>query len=551
MTLGADAKPAEASIDQQVASALKRQRVPYVFGIPGGGSSIDLIEACRKEGIPFVLVQHETTAALMAVVCGELTDTCGAWVSIMGPGAANLAAGAGYAYWERHPLLCLTECYGGAQAPLMSIQKSDHALMFAAFCKQSVTLGASDTSQRVEDAIELAMAERPGPVHIDLPMGPGPRSNSTVKRLAQRPDSSAPSRVIGDLDAIADAVSRAERPILVAGPVVRRQKAESELLGLAEKLQLAVMVSSKARGVIPEDHPLFAGVISGVYGEETFEGRIMLQSDLVLAVGLDRMELLSPWSYPQPILALDGIEVPEEETVGQPVLRAAGPLPEMLRSLRDGLRARQAWDPSRLRAFWEETMHILGAGRSSLNAASLLCRARELAPRDAIVMTEAGVYGRVGLYAWKVYDPQTYFDSSGANTMGFSLPAALASSLLAPDKKTVALVGDAGFLMRSSELETAARLKLAPVVIVFNDGTLGMIRVKQRAKQYERAGVDLAPTDFVRLAESFGGRGWEVRTLDEFERAFAAALSSDRLAVIDARLDPEIYLSHIRPIRGY
>ena len=106
--------------------------MPYVFGIPGGGSSIDLIEACRAERIPFVLVQHETTAALMAIVCGELTGSCGACISIMGTGAINLAGGAAYAFLERHPLLCITETYGRSNAPLMSMQKIDHGATFAA-----------------------------------------------------------------------------------------------------------------------------------------------------------------------------------------------------------------------------------------------------------------------------------------------------------------------------------------------------------------------------------------------------------------------------------
>ena len=134
--------------------------------------------------------------------------------------------------------------------------------------------------------------------------------------------------------------------------------------------------------------------------------------------------------------------------------------------------------------------------------------------------------------------------------MGYSIPAALGTSLLRPNCKTVALVGDGGFLMRASELETALRLKLAPVIIIFDDGTLGLIRIKQRAKGYRRAGVDLASTDFVRLAESFGGRGWMVRTLDDFDAAFRRALSSDQLTVIDARLDSDVYASHMGPIRG-
>ena len=134
--------------------------------------------------------------------------------------------------------------------------------------------------------------------------------------------------------------------------------------------------------------------------------------------------------------------------------------------------------------------------------------------------------------------------------MGYSIPAAVAASLVRPAQKTVCLVGDGGFLMRAGELETVARLKLAPVIVIFDDGTLGMIRLKQRSKEYTRAGVDLEQTDFVRLTESFGGVGWKVETLEQFDHAFAAALESDRLHVIDVRVDADVYASHIKPIRG-
>ena len=549
MSIRAEPRSAEARVDHLVASALKRSGVPYVFGIPGGGSSIDLIEACRTVDIPFVLVQHETTASMMAIVCGELTDSCGVCISIMGPGATNLAAGATYAYLERHPVLCITECYGPVQAPLMSMQKIDHAQLFGSFCKESFTLDASDPATQVERAIRVAEAERPGPIHLDLPMDVM-ASTAPGETPADFREPLGAKRVTGDLEAIGQAINAADRPLLVVGPVVRRQDAAASVIRLAEELQMAVMATSKARGIIPEDHSLYAGVISGVYREDTFEGRIVRQSDLIVAVGLDRMELLSPWSWPQPLIALDAIEVPDEETVGEPLLTASGPLNEMMKSLEPSLKPRSAWDISTLQDFWRDTLQTLGATASDLNAASLLSRARQLAPNDTIVTTEAGVYGRVNLYVWKVSDPLTYFDSSGANTMGFSVPAALAAALVRPEQKTIALVGDGGFLMRASELERAARLKLAPVVIIFNDGTLGMIRIKQQSKRYARLGVDLAETNFVRLAESFGGRGWEVRTLEEFDLAFRKAISSDRLAVIDARLDPDVYASHIQYIRG-
>ena len=128
---------ANRTVGDAFAEALQRGGVPCIFGIPGGGSAIDLIEACRKVGIPFVLVQHETTAAMSAIVAGELTGSCGVCMSIMGPGAANLVGGASFGLWERHAVLSLTESYPTAQAPRMSLQRMDHSQMFMSFSKAS------------------------------------------------------------------------------------------------------------------------------------------------------------------------------------------------------------------------------------------------------------------------------------------------------------------------------------------------------------------------------------------------------------------------------
>ena len=533
----------ELRVAREVAAAFKDAGIPYLFGIPGGGSSIDLIEACRDEGIPFVLTQHEATAALMAVVSGELTGSCGASISIMAPGAANLTAGATYAFLERHPLLCITECYGADTAPQMGMQKIDHPSTFASTCKASVTVGSNDARSQIAAAIRIASTERPGPVHVDFPL-----EVSSTPAVDEQSDGSG--AVSGDLEAVADAVDRAAKPILIAGPVVLRQGAQDSLLELAEKLQIAVMATSKARGVIPEEHPLYAGVMSGVYREDTLEGDLMSRGDLVLAVGLDRAELLSPWRYAHEIVAVDAMPVPEDERVGSPTAAASGLLPDLLGRLTELVSPRTAWDTEELREYWHGALGALGAYDFDLNAASALVRARKLAPRDTIVSSEAGVYGRVNLYAWQVHEPGTYFDSSGANTMGFSIPAAMAASLVRPRQKAVSLVGDGGFLMRAGDLETAARLGLSPIIVIFDDGTLGMIRVKQRSKGYAREGVDMTQTDFVRLAESFGAVGYEVQGLDQFESAFKTALESDRMSVIDVRVDPDRYLGHVKPIRG-
>ena len=539
---------ANRTVGDAFADALKRGGVPCVFGIPGGGSAIDLIEACRKVDIPFVLVQHETTAAMSAIVAGELTGSCGVCMSIMGPGAANLVGGASFGLWERHAVLSLTESYPAAQAPRMSLQLMDHSQMFMSFSKASEVLNDDHPGEQASRLMSLALAERPGPVHLDIP-------NDLLTRRAGTeipPNSDAQgdaTKVVGDLGTIADAIHKAVKPVLVVGPAVVRANARNELRTLAERLGVAVVTTSKARGVIPEDHPLWAGIITGVYGDTTFEGRIISQSDLIVGVGLDRMELLSPWNYSQPLVCLDSIDTSAEQ-VGSPTHTVYGPLKHILAQLTETVQPAEAWSMAELSEFRDYVRSALLADSDDLNSATLLKRAQTMAHPDTTLVTETGIYNAVNLFTWQVHAPDLYFGSSGANTMGFSIPAALASSLIRPEQKTVALVGDGGFLMKASELETLAREKLAPIIIVFNDRSLGLIRIKQAAKGYERDAVDLAPVDFARLAKSFGGRGERVDTLAAFEVAFKGALDEDRFTVIDARLDPDVYASHMAPIRG-
>ena len=539
---------ADRTVGDAFAEALRRGGVPCVFGIPGGGSAIDLIEACRTVEIPFVLVQHETTAAMSAIVAGELTGSCGVCMSIMGPGAANLVGGASFGLWERHAVLSLTESYPTAQAPRMSLQLMDHSQMFMSFSKASQALDAHHPGPQTDRLMKLALSERPGPVHLDIPndlltqqTGPELSSDSGVQDEA--------FEVVGDLGAVADAINSAAKPVLVVGPAVVRSDACDELRSLAERLGAAVVTTSKARGVISEDHPLSAGIVTGVYGDTTFEGRIIGQSDLIVAVGIDRMELLSPWNYTQPLVSLDAIDTFAEQ-VGNPLITVYGPLKHTLTQLAEAVRPAEAWSMAELSEFRDYVRSSLLADLDDLNSSTLLERAQSLAPPDTTLVTETGIYNAVNLFIWKVRAPDLYFGSSGANTMGFSIPAALASALIRPTKKTVALVGDGGFLMKASELETLAREKLAPIIIVFNDRSLGLIRIKQAAKGYRRDAVDLAPVDFARLAQSFGGRGERVGTLAAFETAFKSALDDDRFTVIDVRLDPDTYASHMLPIRG-
>ena len=537
------------STAQNVAQSLYDNKIKYIFGIPGGGSSIDLIEECTKKGLEFVLTQHETTAALMAIVYGQLTNTIGVSLSIMGPGAINLCAGAGYAYWERHPLMCITETYDPSLYNEMSLQKIDHSKLFNTMAKASITLGNLDAQELVNKAITLSSEERPGPIHFDMPHSDA--SNSVISYWKSDDHYIKTEKASNNqIDSIITAIESANFPLIIGGPLVYRNNSIKSFVALAEHLQCAAMVTSKARGIIPENHPLFMGIVSGVYDQSTFEGQAISKADLIISIGLDRMELLSPWEHTQPHIIIDTMKNPHEP-IGTPKYEIYGDLDEILTKLKSTLKKRITWDTQDIKEFWETSLSKLELKNPEITATSVIHTIRKLAPKNTILTTEAGIYGRVALYVWKVFSPNTYFDSSGANTMGFSIPAALASCIARPKQRTIALIGDAGFLMRATELEIATRLKLHPIIVIFTDRTLGMIRVKQSSKKYRRNGVDLSVTNFVKIAESFGGQGFIANSIQEFKQHFTTALNNNQLTIIDVRVNPNTYSDHIKFIRGY
>ena len=530
------------------ADELKSHGVKRIFGIPGGGSSVDFIDACMTRDIKFELVQQESSAAIMAVVSGEITSSIGSCISIMGPGATNLASGASYAFLERHPLLVFTECYGLPLSSHMTMQKIDHQSLFSTVSKGSKILDENQTKSLIRDAIKISKDERPGPYHLDIPNNLifkeylGDTENFQEDKFSESDFSS--------IDRIAETIDKSDFPLVILGPLVHRENLSDSIKKMLEKSGIAFMVTSKARGVISEDDPFYAGIVSGVYSENTFEDSMISKSDLIIGIGFDRSELLSPWKHQQPYIELDSIYIPEEEKVTEPYLNAFGDLEKIIKNITDQIKNRQCWSKDDLKKFWAETRFLLGVGTEEFNPGSVIGLSREMTPNKTIISTEAGVYGRVGLYAWKVENKNTYYDSSGANTMGFSIPAIIAASLEISDQKSVAFVGDGGFMMKVSELETIARLGLKPVILVFNDGTLGMIRIKQSQKGLPRAGVDLYQPDLVKIAQSFGGEGYIVNDLISFKYAFDKALENDKFTIIDLRFDPDVYASPIKLIRG-
>ena len=308
-----------------IAEVLKSEGIDRIFGIPGGGSTTDLMVAANKRGIETVLSCHEASSALIASVYGEIKRKPGVCFSIMGPGATNLASGIAYAHLERSPLLAITERHDSKNYEFISTQKIDHKKFFAPITKHHFVLSANNVQEISERAIHIAKEERPGPVHLDLPKDEAAKEASYEIRNKEDPVrlSGLIPEDLNAFHAIVEKIEHAVFPVIIAGIGAKRGGAHSALAALAEKLNVPVMVSLKGKGVFDEGHKLYGGAFLGTYAKGTFEDAVVGKSDLLLIIGVDPVELLpKPWGLDRPVIHIgfesnpDGYYPPELEIVG-------------------------------------------------------------------------------------------------------------------------------------------------------------------------------------------------------------------------------------------
>jgi len=534
-----------------IAEVFKREGIDRIFGIPGGGSTADLIDAAGKVGIETMLACHEGSAALIASVYGEIREKPGVCFSIMGPGATNLASGVAYAYLERLSLLAITERHGSQNYEFISTQKIDHGMFFSAITKGHFTVISSRAQDILEKAINLSTEETPGPVHLDLAKNEATRQASYHTRDREGPIRLCQlipedSKAIGNLT---EKIKSAKFPVIIAGIGAKRGGAKGALTSLAEKWSVPLMVSVKGRGVFDETHPLFGGVFLGTYTKGTFEDAVIGRSDLLILVGVDSVELLpKPWGLTQPVIHIgfqaniDAIYPAEMEIVGdiKTILEILG-----LHTLRQ-----TKWDSTYLQELREQVRNKLSYSQDDLPLHRIIQITREKLPSDGILTTDVGAFNSMVHYLWQVHYPKTYFTSKGLSTMGIALPAAIAAQLALPNRKVVCFTGDGGLLMRLQELETCSRLNLPIIVVVFSDSALGLIKVKQKDMGFEPRGVQLKNPDFPMLMQTFGGQGFRARTEKEFDQALETAMTSHKLSLIEAVLNPQTYGDHMKLIRG-
>ena len=506
--------------------------VRTLFGVPGGGGNLDLIAAAGRAGLPFVLTATETAGAIAALAQAEVTGALGACLTTLGPGAASVINGVACAFLERAPIVVFTD----SQPAPFDHQRIDHAALMAPITKWSGSLNSDNVLQVLAPAFHTATHGRPGPVHVDCP-GDVVASTTTFENFHFT--SASGMLRSGQLEKL---LAAARKPLLLVGLGARRPADADAIRSLCAARHIPAMVTYKAKGVVPDDHPWFAGVFTNA----TIEQRVIDECDLLIGMGLDPVELIPrAWKRQQPIVYCG--PWPVEDTHIPFAAQFVTDIPTAVKEI-DTLVPQTGWD--RVQQHVDEQRRQIDVPAGGLSAQRVVHIAAARLAAAGRVTVDAGAHMFPATVLWPVSCPNGMLLSNGLSTMGFALPAAIGAALLDRERPVVALTGDGGLLMCAGELLTAVREKLRIITIVFSDASLSLIEIKQQARKLDPAGVALGAIDWRALAESFGVRAWVATTEEELDRAAAEALTYQGPTLIEAKIDRSNYGATLRAVRG-
>ena len=530
-----------ASTAQVMTDYLKAADIPFVFGYPGT-SNIEFMEGARQRGVDTVLARREGTAVFMAEAFGMLTGRPGVCISTLGPGSTALVNGVAAAHLDRVPMLAISGQISSQREPYFTHQVVDHKLLFSSVTKWAGRVEAGSVATIMRKALRLATAERPGPVHLTTNSDvAGAAAGETDVHLPPLAPAVTGTRVIAvDGADPRSMVREARRPVLLVGTTVVRQDGGAAVKRFAEAHGVPVIVSPMAKGVFPEDHELFAGVLDMACNEVVWG--FLDRADLVLAAGFDPVELIKPWQIAAPVLHLDATE--NVDQIYRAEVELVGSVGELLDWLSDEVHG-TAWETSDLTAHRAQLRDTYYSGRvqGKLNPTDVVDAVRSNVPDDTIVTTDVGSHKLLVGQGWTSLEPRTSLMTNGLSSMGFSLPAAIGAKLTCPDREVVCTTGDGGFAMVQGELRLASSLGLGIIVVVLCDNSLNRIELKQMKLGYPSTATRIETTDLVALAGSMECDGVLVRDVASLERAVADARGLTRPLVIDARIDPSQYES--------
>lgn len=518
---------------------LEEEEVEYIFGVPGEENLHMLDSLSRSSKIRLILTRHEQSAGFMAATYGRHTGKTGVCMATLGPGATNLVTAAAYAQLGGMPILMVTGQKPIKKSKQGRFQILDVVNMMKPLTKFTHQLASADNiPSRVREAFRLAEEEKPGATHLEFPEDIADESTESTplkRSLTRRPNADVKS-----IRAAVHALERAKSPILVIGAGANRTMTSRMLFQFVEKTGIPFLTTQLGKGVIDERHPRFVGCAALSAGD--FVHRAVEAADLIVNVGHDVIE--KPPFFMQPggtqVIHISS-KTAEVDPVYFPQIEVIGDIANAIWQIKQDIVPNGGWKfDAILTARKGEIAHtasISGDARFPIFPPHLVEQVRAAMPEDGIICLDNGVYKIWFARNYTAYRPNTVLLDNALATMGAGLPSAMASAMVYPDRKVMAICGDGGFMMNSQEMETAVRLKLNLTVMILNDDSYGMIRWKQASMGFKDWGLNYGNPDFVKYAQSYGAFGHRVESAEHLKQLLVYTRDTPGVHLIDCPVD--------------
>ncbi len=519
---------------------LENEGVEYIFAVPGE-ENLAILESLRKSKIKLILTRHEQGAGFMASTYGRLTGKAGVCMATLGPGATNLLTPAAYAQLGAMPLIMIT-----GQKPIKKSKQGKFQIIDIVETMKPLTkmthqiVHGNTIPAIIRESFRLAVEERPGAVHLELPEDIAEEETDAIPFTPNRRIyAQAAEKVIQHA---AEMLSSAKRPLILIGAGANRKRISKSTEKLIQQTGIPFFNTQMGKGVIDERHELFIG--TAALSSNDYIHCSIDRADLVVNIGHDVIE--KPPFFMEHggkkvihinffAAVVDEIYFPQVEVIGD--------IAHSVSRLADLVTINKDWNttyPKRvkkhfLQHFQEQANKNIG--KTLITPQWLVSVMRKVMPDDGILTLDNGVYKIWFARNYPSYQANTLLLDNALATMGAGLPSGMAAKLIMPQRKVISVCGDGGFMMNSQEIETAVRLGLDMVVAVLRDNAYGMIKWKQAGMGLPKFGLDYGNPDFVKYAEAYGAKGSRVNSANELESVLSRCLLEPGVHIVEIPVD--------------
>jgi len=533
-----------------VQKVLKKEGVKYIFGIPGG-HIYPMMESCEENGIKFIGVRHEMTAAMMAEGWALATGDFGVCTATAGPGVTNLVTGIANADRNCSPVLCMAGKAKVIEADRNELQDFNQIDIYKSMTKHARSV---QETHRIPEYVGRGIAEattgRPGPVYMEIPRDimEGYVNEEEVEfqktyRLTNKPMGNP-----ADIEKAAKILDEAQRPVVIAGSGAFYSKAQNELKEFVEKTGIPFFTRNAARGLVPDSHPLFVSI--GATGHPVFAGAIQ-NADVVLILGTRPGYIMKRESFPANAkiirVDIDAAAITDQLDVEVGIV---GDVKEVLKQLIAAVKknTHQGWVEALANGktqMVQAVLPLLTSDQKPIHPARLMFEIMQRIDENTIVVIDGGDAATFGNSFLPATGLGQYMGIANGSfgPLGVGVPYAMAAKLAHPDKKVILLTGDGAFGYGAMEYDTAIRYGIKFTTIILNDSCWGMIKRSEAQRATEEkpfVGLFLRDVRYDQVVEALGGHGEYVTEAAEIGAAIDRAIASDKPAVVNVMTDVNI-----------